>query len=533
MVIELFRKIDFLSPPITLFSQGYKTIPSLFSGILSVITLIILILFSIYEIISLFKRDDETPKSTSFTYFKEDVGTITLDSSSLFHFISFEDYNHKGKEGFDFSYFNAIGIEEPVSFYEKNKSNIFNYNHWLYGSCNSDSDIKGIEDKVKNKFLTNSACLRKYYNKETKQYYETGNPNFKWPSIAHGTFHPENKLYSIIIKSCEQDILDILFNGKYNCKSIDEINSNLIVHLNFIDEYIDVLNYKDPVVKYSYRIENKYDKENYFVNHLNFNPAEIKSNVGYILDEDKFENSFFYERNDVLSHKKTNDICMAYSFYLNNRVRYYERTYKTIPEVLSIIGGNFNVIIFVMTFINEFINPFMILKDFNCLLNLFSITMDDIEKVNKRNILNKKLRQVEIIKELNCHLTSKSTKEKILKEVEEKEKELENDKETITNQTLNSQGSENIQEQKMNSNENKIENNENKESFATKPLNTILRFCDFLLYKITCGKRNKHFELMEIFRQKILSVEHLIQNYLMINGLLNLEKRRSKKSLKS
>ena len=173
---------------------------------------------------------------------------------------------------------------------------------------------------------------------------------------------------------------------------------------------------------------------------------------------------------------------MAYSFYLNNRVRYYERTYKTIPEVLSIIGGNFNVIIFVMTFINEFINPFMILKEFNCLLNLFSITMDDIDKVNKRNILNKKLRQVEIIKELNCHLTSKSTKEKILKEVEEKEKELENDKETITNQTLNSQRSENIQEQKMNTNENKIESNENKESFTTKPLNTILRFCDFLIY---------------------------------------------------
>ena len=45
MVIELIRKIDFLSPPITLFSQGYKTIPSSFSGILSVITMIILILF--------------------------------------------------------------------------------------------------------------------------------------------------------------------------------------------------------------------------------------------------------------------------------------------------------------------------------------------------------------------------------------------------------------------------------------------------------------------------------------------------------
>ena len=80
---------------------------------------------------------------------------------------------------------------------------------------------------------------------------------------------------------------------------------------------------------------------------------------------------------------------MAYSFYLHNRLRYYERSYKTILEVLSVIGGNFNVIIIVMTLINDFINPLMILRDFNCLLNLFSITIDDIEKANRKNIINK------------------------------------------------------------------------------------------------------------------------------------------------
>ena len=533
MLLELLKKIDFLSPPITLFSQGYSSHPSKFSGTLSLITLIILILFSIYEIICLFKRKDETPKSTTFTYFKEDVGSITLDTSSLFHFISFEDYNNKGKEEFDFSYFNAIGIEEPVSIYENNKNNLLNYNHWLYGICNSDSDIKGIEDKVTNKFLTNSACIRKYYDKETKQYYDTTDPNFKWPSLAHGTFHPENKLYSIIIKSCEQNILDILFNGKYTCKDLDEINADLIVHLNFIDEYIDILKYKDPVVKYSYRIENKYDKNHYFVNHLNFNPAEIKSNTGYILDKFKDEHSFFYERNDVLSYEKTNDICMAYSFYLNNRVRYYERSYKTIPEVFSVIGGNFNIIIFVMTFINDFINPFMILKDFNCLLNLFSITLDDIEKVNRKNILNKKLRQVENIKKLCCRLTSQATKENIIKEEEKNaEKEKEEDKETITNQTLNSEKSGNAQESNSESKEKKVDSNEKGEGFQIKPLNTILKFCDFFVYKITFGKRNNYFEKMENFRKKIMSVEHLIENYLKINNLLNLEKRRSRKSSK-
>ena len=165
----VLKSIDFLSPPITLFYQGSISHSSPMSGILSIVTLLLVILLSIHEIISLFKRKDETPKSTTFTYFKEDVGSITLDTSSLFHFISFEDYNNKGKEEFDFSYFNAIGIEEPVSIYENNKANLLNYNHWLYGICNSNSDIKGIEDKVTNKFLTNSACIRKYYDKKTKK----------------------------------------------------------------------------------------------------------------------------------------------------------------------------------------------------------------------------------------------------------------------------------------------------------------------------------------------------------------------------
>ena len=529
----VLKSIDFLSPPITLFYQGSISHSSPMSGILSIVTLLLVILLSIHEIISLFKRKDETPKSTTFTYFKEDIETITLDTSSLFHFISFEDYNNKGNEEFNFSYFNAIGIEEPVSLYENN-NDLLNYNHWLYGFCNNENDIKGIEDKITKKFLTNSACIRKYYDKKLKQYYETTHPNFKWPSIAHGTFHPENKMYSIIIKSCDQNILDILFNRKYICKDVNGINNDLIVHLNFIDEYIDILKYENPVVKYSYRIENKFDKEHYSVNHLNFNPAEIKSNIGYIFDKEKVEYSFLYERNDVLAYERTNDICMAYSIYLNNRVRYYERTYKTIPEVFSVIGGNLNVIIIVMTIINEFINSLIILNDFKWLLGLFSITEDDIEYVNRRNIVNKKLRQVEIINKLNCPFTSQATKDNILKEEEEKEKE--EDKETITNKTLNSEKNDNLKETKTTSNEKKLDSNEKVEIEQFKSVNsTKFKFCDFLIYKITFGKKDKNnkFKLYENFRKKIISVENLLENYLSINGLLKLEKRRSMRTLKN
>ena len=82
---------------------------------------------------------------------------------------------------------------------------------WL---CNNQGDINGVEKIVTNKFLTDPACIRKYYDKKSGEYYDTNNPNFKWPSVSHGTFHPENIMYSVIIKSCDQNILNILFNGE-------------------------------------------------------------------------------------------------------------------------------------------------------------------------------------------------------------------------------------------------------------------------------------------------------------------------------
>ena len=44
----------------------------------------------------------------------------------MFHFISLEDLNDRGNEEFNFSYFNAIGIEAPISDYASN-TNIKNY----------------------------------------------------------------------------------------------------------------------------------------------------------------------------------------------------------------------------------------------------------------------------------------------------------------------------------------------------------------------------------------------------------------------
>ena len=213
-------KIDFLSPPISLYFRLLPSYSSYVSGILSIISIVLVIILLYSKLNNLFNRENSTLDSTSFTYFVEDAGTIALNPSSLFHYISIEDLIEK-KEEFNFSYFNAIGFEKSLKDYATDK-NIKNYDHWLYGYCNKEVDIKGIEDIISNNFFSKLACIRKFYDSKEGQYYDTNDPKFRFPSISHRTLNSNNKLYTIVIQDCEQSILDKVFNGKINCRNISE-----------------------------------------------------------------------------------------------------------------------------------------------------------------------------------------------------------------------------------------------------------------------------------------------------------------------
>ena len=55
-------------------------------------------------------------------------------------------------------------------------------------------------------------------------------------------------------------------------------------------------------------------------------------------------------------------------------------------------------------------------------------------------------------------------------------------------------------------------------------------FCSFLIYKITCRKKFKYYNVYRDFRMKIISEEHLIKNHLNIYNLMKVtEKKRSYK----
>ena len=104
-------------------------------------------------------------------------------------------------------------------------------------------------------------------------------------------------------------------------------------------------------------------------------------------------------------------------------------------------------------------------------------------------------------------------------------KDNEEDKETVTNQSLKTENNEEKKEQ----NPTIPISNEKLPEIKEKVKGTkIFSVCDYLIYKVTFGKKRDYLEKYENFYKEIISVENLIQNYFSINNLMELGKENKK-----
>ena len=320
------------------------------------------------------------------------------------------------------------------------------------------------------------------------------------------------------MERCENDTVSLILGEGNHCKSYEEIKELILpvsgVNLFYIDNYIDVLNYKNPITKFFNKIENGLQLNKYPLNNINLNPINLKSYDGLILDNIKIEKSYIFERNDAYTYEnKDPNFFSLYCIYLKNNMNYYERNYKRIQDVISDIGGIYQIIKIFSDFINKFYNKYIILNNIENLL-YFSINSE------KHNNKHKKSRNQ--IKNLENEHKKTSINIKLN---EEKFKDnlnpIEND----------------ITISKSNNNFNKFENKnkekkENIEKIKDKKYNNnknkILNFYNYVLFILSCGKKKNSFEIYDIFRKKIISEEHLIKIHLNIYNLLRVnEKKRN------
>ena len=518
------KKIDFLSPEITLFYKGSLSHSSIVSGILTIIAIIIIIIISYCYAIELIERENSLPNVSSFTLFAEDASSFPINSSSFFHFIDLiKDRLNQKYEDFDFQSFNLIGLDTYLQDYDI-INNLDNYNHWIYGYCNNESDTKGISHLITQEYFRKSACIKKYFDYKSGQYYDIGHPNFKWPEISHGTFNPNNRFYSVFLKKCDKKILGQVLGEEYNCKNdneIEEVLKNGLIHFNFIENYINVLKYNDPIIKSFYRIENSLDIDNYSINHLNFNPSIIKTHKGFIFDKIEYIISYSYDRNDVFIHSNNGNIFNGYYLWLNNRANYFERCYKTIQDVLSNIGGVAQSVMSIAIFLNIFINKYIILSDIEELLINSNISINEV--YNQKTKIK--------FKNKNFNSNIKNDENPTVKQIDEERNDITpetkediNDKNNISIKKQISQNAFYHEEKNYKFEVSDIINNrENKEINSNYINNNSFKKISFLDYvKFSLGKKNKNIKFYENFREKIISVENLVRNHLNINNLIKL-----------
>ena len=395
--MKFFSKIDIISPPITLYYKDELLHPSLFSGILSIICYILMVCFGLNYLIVFFQK--KNPTAYYFNRYVEEAGNFPMNSSSIFASLQLCNTSNENRVmKIDFDSVRFIGVEKSIDTYTSN-TNLTNYDHWIYGNCNNDTDIKGISNLIDVENFKESTCIRKFYNKNEKKYYETNEKNFRWPELAHGSSNPNVTLYGIIVEKCKNDSLRTNLEKKF-CKSDSEINeymAHVTIRLQVIDHLADVLNFKEPFTKYFYQLTNGIFNETYVTNHLNFYPAIMKTHKGILFEKIDEKYAYFFNQNEKITSSSGNTgIYIAFYFWMQNTMQYYERKYQLLQDVMSNVGGVTRTILSVASIINYIFSRYVTLVDSEELfidqneksLKEKTNNKNDIEKQIKKNIEN-------------------------------------------------------------------------------------------------------------------------------------------------
>lgn len=573
------KKLDWLSPPITLYFKGEGSHVSIYSGILSLVAYIIVVVATFYYALGFINRQD--PKAYFFNRYIEDAGTFPVNATQMFNFIQVSNPQTNLKVPLDFSAFRIVGFDDAYSDdYMNNPEIVRTKNHWVYGNCNNSTDTEGIGHLVTQDFYEQSACIRKYYDVEKHKYFKTGENGFRWPVIVKGCSNPERTYYGIIMQRCDKASEFLTENGEPTCKTSSEINNvedSVSFNFQIIDHYADMLNYEMPFTKYFYEVTSAITHNNFIIQHLNFNPANMITHNGYFFDNQVEEKAYFFTQNEKqtiteteLKSKNatlsTNGCLIGVYFWMQNTLQYYERTYDRIQDILSDIGGISSIVLTIAGMLNLLIHNFIVILDTEDLALNTEQDNYNSREMSRRPTIFRKANEVmfpprrpyqprkqsygndpqqqqssnyqRLMKDgvdIYPNMSSKDEKSEQYKNLYLKRGNILNNnyegnkdpsyQQNISkgyggrgqnyNRGMNRQGQYMENKETYSKNLKDETTTEKKDEIENRPLEKQnFNWCKFLGYLICCGRNDKKMSYYEDFRAKLISEENIIQNYL-------------------
>ena len=391
-MINLANKIDFLSPPITLFHLEKRTHTSTLGGFFVILMLTICssyISFLLYNYISHKKMISIFHKKFEF-----EAGYYSFNSSAIFHFIQI----FSPENGGYFDKYESKYIRAYTTYVRSNFSygNLDLYDHWVFDTCRKDIDDKDLDPSLfKNiENFTNGVCIRYYYNSSERKYYSLEDEGFSWPHLEHGIAQRDNIYLTTIVQKCSNDsIINKIFGECPTQKEIDDyISKYFAIYLYFTDTQVDPTNYSEPVQKYLQVISTGIGTSQTFVeSYIHFSPLKVITEIGSLLGKKYDINSFYFDFNRKGSANNNEQYFTITKYYhlMQNNVQIYKRKYNNMFDIFSEIGGVIQFIFYFFYWINYVYNKYIIAFDVNSLF--FSIRDNpNIIKKEKSNNYNKK-----------------------------------------------------------------------------------------------------------------------------------------------
>ena len=357
------KKIDFLSPEITLFHLGNKNHTSIFSIILSIILMIIIVIFSMIFSLDLIKRKDLVAYSSKT--WENDIGTFLLDDNSYFHFLTIYSQIYPYSDEYNSSLINFLGIiNYNRSMIQKEEIN--NFSHWIYDICDENELNRKKEYNNYTDYNFTRLCIKYYFNNETKNYYYYTDKEFIWPNVSGGIENPNFTTYSIVMTKCfENEYLNITNCYDGNPKRQGE--QSFSINLTYYEAIVELSNYKTPIKHRLKTLQLDLTKSFIFSSNITMTPVKLSSNDGIILDNEKFYKGQKFKENIIGYSYETNvNLYGAISILLENDEEIYFRNYKKLQSIIGYIGGFYQFFLLFFKLINSLIYyDFQIVQDFN------------------------------------------------------------------------------------------------------------------------------------------------------------------------
>ena len=568
------NKIDFLSPPITLFHLEKRTHTSNVGGFL----LMLMTGLCVYYILFLFYDLMVHKKLTVLFHkrFEFEAGYYSFNSSSIFHFIQI----FSPEDGGYFDKFNSKYIRAYTTYVHSNfsYSDLDLYDHWVFDTCSEGIDNKGLEsylfDNIEN--FTNGVCIRYYYNSSEKKYYNLGHEKFSWPYLEHGISQKKNIYLTTIVQKCSNDsIINQIFGQCPSQKDIDDYISKYFgIYLYFTDVQVDPANYTNPVQKYFQVISTGIGNSNNFVeSYLHFSPLRVKTNIGTIFGTNYDIDSFCFDFNRKGSSDNNEKYFTITKYYhlMQNNVQIYERKYNNIFDILAEIGGLIQFIFYLFYWINYVYNKYIIAFDTNSLF--FSVREEEsndsininkeikfknIKKINSdksKNLKNKKYQNEKGKTMNNCDKNKsilgneiKNDKENDINIIKQSKSNKKNDnyfakynsnnflllennnifiekKNNLHNSVFNKRNNEKNKKteviNKMRFSKKNLSNIIHKKEESTKSFDKSIKSIKYFSYieflkTILFKKEKESYNFIRIFRKHLLSEEHMFKTHIKV-----------------